>query len=108
MRLFLALTLPAATRLAMWETAAQLRETAPAEIGWRPAEKLHLPLKSLGDQPDDVPGRLAAALGPALAAHRPADLELRGVGAFPTMRRPRVVWIGVRPEPRLELLHHDV
>ena len=30
------------------------------------------------------------------------------IGAFPNFRRPRVVWMGVSPEPKLELLHHDV
>lgn len=27
---------------------------------------------------------------------------------FPNPARPRVVWSGVEPDPRLELLHHDV
>jgi RNA 2',3'-cyclic 3'-phosphodiesterase len=108
MRLFLALNVPEATRQAMHDAAAPLREAAPGEVGWTAAERVHLTLKFLGEQPDDTPERLAAALAGPLARHRPVELELRGVGAFPAMRRPRVVWVGVRPEPRLELLHHDV
>jgi 2'-5' RNA ligase len=42
------------------------------------------------------------------ARHHPFDMQLSGVGAFPNFRRPRVVWMGVEAEPRLELLHHDV
>jgi RNA 2',3'-cyclic 3'-phosphodiesterase len=108
MRLFLALNLPEDVRQAVHDAAAPLREAAPGEVGWTAAEKLHLTLKVLGEQPEEMPGRLAAALDPVAGRHRAADLELRGVGAFPTMRRPRVVWAGIRPEPRLELLHHDV
>lgn len=108
MRLFLALNVAPPLRQAMHDAAAPLREAAPAEVRWTPAEKIHLTLRFLGEQPEDVPERLAQALAPALATQRPIDLELRGIGAFPAMKRPRVIWIGVRPEPRLELLHHDV
>jgi RNA 2',3'-cyclic 3'-phosphodiesterase len=33
---------------------------------------------------------------------------LSGLGAFPNLRVPRVVWMGVQQDPRLELVHHDV
>lgn len=108
MRLFLALNLPEDARRDMHEAAAPMREAAPSEIGWTPAERLHLTLKFLGEQPDEMPERLEAALRPVLLRHRSLVLEIRGTGAFPTMRRPRVIWMAVRPEPRLELLHHDV
>jgi 2'-5' RNA ligase len=35
-------------------------------------------------------------------------MHVREVGAFPNVRRARVVWSGVEQEPRLELLHHDL
>ncbi|MFL5581736.1 MAG: RNA 2',3'-cyclic phosphodiesterase [Gemmatimonadaceae bacterium] len=108
MRIFLALNVPEETRQALHEAAAPLREAAPEGVSWTAAEKIHLTLKFLGEQPDDMPARLVAALRGPLARARPVDLDLRGVGAFPAMKRPRVVWVGVRPEPRLELLHHDV
>jgi len=40
--------------------------------------------------------------------HRMFTMRLGGIGAFPGFRRARVVWMGIAPEPRLELLHHDV
>jgi RNA 2',3'-cyclic 3'-phosphodiesterase len=43
-----------------------------------------------------------------VAGHGEAPLAIRGVGAFPNFRRARVVWIGVAPDPRLEILHHDI
>ena len=33
---------------------------------------------------------------------------MSGAGAFPNFRKPRVVWAGVDPDPRLELLQHDL
>jgi 2'-5' RNA ligase len=35
-------------------------------------------------------------------------MAVGGIGAFPNFRRARVVWMGVNPDPRLELLHHDI
>jgi 2'-5' RNA ligase len=40
--------------------------------------------------------------------HARPIVHLGTVGAFPSFRRPRVIWMGIAPEPKLELLHHDV
>ena len=69
---------------------------------------LHLSIKFFGEQPDTAPAALAALLAPVGAAHEPFDLRLSGLGAFPNLRAPRVVWMGVQQDPRLELVHHDV
>lgn len=106
-RLFIAIPLPAPTRAAMYEAAGPLRAAAPA-LRWIPAARLHLTVKFLGDTPDDVLPSLEEALRAATGNHGEVPLVVRGAGAFPTLRRPRVVWMGVDPSPRLELLHHDV
>lgn len=106
MRLFVAIDFPAELRDALHEAARPLREAAPA-ARWYPAEKLHLTVKFLGEQPETVIERLVPALNEVAQRHRPMELELAGAGVFPNFRRPRVVWIGVEPGPRLELLYHD-
>lgn len=107
MRLFLAINLPAATRRAIAEATAPLRDCAP-ELTWVREPLLHLTLKFLGDQPaerlDEIKGAVAAVAG----RHRELLMALGGVGAFPNFRRAHVVWMGVAQEPRLELLHHDI
>jgi len=52
--------------------------------------------------------RVAVAIRDVAARNRAVDVEVGGLGAFPNFRLARVVWIGVTPEPKLELLHHDV
>ena len=107
MRLFLAINLSAECRRAIHEATEPLRQAAPT-IAWVQEPLLHLTLKFLGEQPeeraDDIRGTLAAVA----ARHKDVVMELGGIGAFPNFRRARTVWMGVAPQPRLELLHHDV
>jgi 2'-5' RNA ligase len=51
---------------------------------------------------------LTTAMDAVAAKHRPFEMAVGGLGAFPNFRRARVLWLGVEQEPRLELLHHDV
>jgi 2'-5' RNA ligase len=106
-RLFLAINLDPAVRRAIVEAAAPLRAVAP-DLAWVREPQLHLTVKFFGEQPDDLAATLADALRGVGERNRPIDVEIGGIGAFPNFRRPRVVWIGVTPEPKLELLHHDV
>jgi len=106
-RLFLAVNLPADVRHAIAHAATPLRAVAPG-LSWVNEEKVHLTVKFLGQQPAVMAERVATAMREIAARNRVIDVEVGGVGAFPNFRRPRVVWIGVTPEPKLELLHHDV
>jgi 2'-5' RNA ligase len=70
-----------------------IHEHAP-RIVWVKPEALHLTLRFFGEQPDEhVPG-IASAI------ERPFDVppfavEWRGLGAFPSQRQPRALWIGI-------------
>jgi len=107
MRLFLAINLPSSVTGAIDHEAAALRAAAPA-LRWIPPEKWHLTVRFIGEQPVERVGEIRDALDGATARHADAPLAIGGVGAFPNFRRARVVWIGVAPDPRLEMLHHDI
>jgi 2'-5' RNA ligase len=106
-RLFLAINIPPDVRHAIAEASAPLRTAAP-DLSWIREPQLHLTVKFLGELPDEMAPKIAEALNAVASRNRVVDVEIGGVGAFPNFRRPRVVWIGVTPEPKLELLHHDV
>ena len=107
MRLFVAINLPDAKRRAIAEATASLREVAPS-VGWVDESRLHLTLKFIGERPAEEAGPLADSLRRVCGAHDPVVLDVGGLGAFPSRRNPRVIWLGVAPDPKLELLHHDV
>lgn len=69
----------------------------------------HLTLRFLGEVADDRLPAIAGRLREVASAHAPFDLEVTGVGAFPSMRAPRVVWAGVgRGAPEIGRLADDV
>ena len=107
MRLFLAINFPAPVQREIATATAPLRQCAP-ELGWTAEDRLHLTLKFLGEQAESRVDALAETLAKTAVHHRELLMTVGGIGAFPNFRRPRVVWIGVSPEPKLELLHHDV
>jgi RNA 2',3'-cyclic 3'-phosphodiesterase len=107
MRLFVAVNLPGAERERIHAAMAGLR-AAELPVRWNPPEAFHLTLKFLGEVRPDAAGRLGAALDRVSAATLSFDVELTGVGAFPTIRRPQVIWLGVEPTPALRCLKQDI
>ena len=107
MRLFAAVPLSPAALGAAKSTLQRL-EAEGWPVRWVREAGLHLTLKFLGEQPPESATGIARAMDGVATRHRRFVMRLGGIGAFPNFRRPRVVWMGVTPDPRLELLHHDV
>jgi len=74
---------------------------AGVPIRWVPATNIHLTLKFLGDVSLTNLEILTKILQTEVASHRPFEISVGGSGAFPSPRRPRVIWVGV--EAPLEL-----
>lgn len=65
----------------------------PLPPGLRPED--HLTVHFFEELPVERVELVAEAMEETAGQHGPFDLEVRGVGAFPTVHRPRVVWAGV-------------
>jgi 2'-5' RNA ligase len=106
-RLFIAINFPDELRSALHAAVEPLRAAGP-DVRWVDAPRIHLTMKFLGEHPDTAVPPLLAALTQVASRYAPIPLELGGLNAFPNLRQPRVVWLGVKADPKLELLHHDV
>ncbi len=96
MRCFVAIDLSVDVRSALLEVQGRLRAAAGrADVRWVDPPGLHLTLKFLGRVEDAQVSELASALAAASASIPPLELTTGGVGAFPTLTRPRVVWVGL-------------
>lgn len=107
MRLFIALNLPEAERDRIHEAAAPLRE-AGFPVRWVKPENFHVTLKFLGDARNEVVPVVEKVIRKVAAQTQVFPLKLSGFGAFPTIRRPRVLWLGAEPTPALRCLKQDL
>jgi len=97
LRLFVALVLPKPLLARLTETHAQLvaADTTSA-VRFVRASDMHLTLRFLGEVDAPRAHALQTALAGALAGLPAPELGLAHVGAFPNLRRPRVLWVGIR------------
>ncbi|MDQ3985825.1 MAG: RNA 2',3'-cyclic phosphodiesterase [Actinomycetota bacterium] len=102
-RLFVAASIPDRVRDAVQRVADELRARWP-EARWVPAANQHLTLKFLGWTPPDRIGAVSEVTERVARSHSPAELSLTGLGAFPSAKRVRVLWIGI--DDPAELLTH--
>jgi 2'-5' RNA ligase len=73
-------------------------------VRWSAVENIHLTLRFLGDTAPEKLNNLKPLLQAAADEIHPFPLEVKNIGAFPNVRRPRVIWIGVQAPPELNRL----
>jgi len=93
-RTFIALELPPAVISLLHKVQQDLKRI---NIGarWVRPENIHITLKFLGDiNPGDI-DKIGAAMTAAAIEFPPVTLTVRGIGVFPGIKRPRVIWVGL-------------
>ncbi len=106
-RLFLAIDLPKNIRSVLYDLGRSGLAGSKG-LKWVEESNIHLTLKFLGDISrswiDDVEDVLGDITCP-----NSIELEIRGLGIFGSLRRPRVLWAGVSGDVEaLRLLHREV
>ena len=94
MRLFFSLPLPADVRDELRGPLEKARGICGRTLSFGNPAQLHFTLAFLGDQ--DEPALERAGAAAAAVTGEPFDLHIKGAGAFPSLSRPRVVWLGLQ------------
>jgi 2'-5' RNA ligase len=92
LRAFVAVEIPQDVLAAIESVQAGLRRRLRAR--WVRPGSMHMTLKFLGDIPADRVASVAAAVQATASLHTGFNLTVSGIGVFPSMRRPRVIWSG--------------
>lgn len=100
-RLFVAVRLPESLLQSLHVVLEDLRSKF-RNARWVAPENQHLTLKFLGWAPGDRREELEKVCRMVAVGHKPARLSLTSLGAFPSERRVRVLWMGV-DDPANEL-----
>ena len=95
LRAFVAVEIDAEAARRAAEIVERLRTADAGRVKWVDPVNFHLTLKFLGPTRRDALPRLGEALRAIAAEAAPFEMELVGAGAFPNLRRPQVIWLGV-------------
>ena len=104
MRLFTAIDIPEEIQQTLGKLIERLRPSA--KLSWSPVRNFHVTTKFIGEWPEERLGEMKLALA-KIAAPKPFEISIRGLGWFPNARNPRVFWAGIEAQPELGQLAHD-
>ena len=93
-RAFIAIKLPEEIQEKLGSIQEKLRQS-DAHVSWVKPENIHLTLKFLGNINETQVPDIIAALEESAKSVSPFPLQIGYAGAFPNLRFPRVVWVGM-------------
>ncbi|WP_227766535.1 RNA 2',3'-cyclic phosphodiesterase [Zhaonella formicivorans] len=94
MRLFLAIHLTPELKNVLAEQQAELKRKITG-VKWVEPENIHLTIKFLGEIAKENLPYLITKFKGAAGKFKPFDLKVKGMGAFPTLARARIIWAGI-------------
>jgi len=97
-RAFIAIELPEDVKVQLRQLQERVRMGKEEAVKWVEPQGIHLTLKFLGNITREKAKEIARAIPSVVREVRPFALWPEGLGAFPNLRTPRVVWVGVGGE----------
>jgi 2'-5' RNA ligase len=93
-RSFLAFELPLEIKGIVARVSDELRQST-LDAKWVKPNNIHLTVVFMGDiETDDIPA-IGEETKKVCLTHGAFDISLNGMGCFPNMRKPRVIWLGL-------------
>lgn len=94
-RSFIAIELPQEVKDGLASLQTELKFAGHTFIKWVAPESIHLTLKFLGNILATKVSDIVRTLERVAAEFLPFRLEVSGLGTFPSLRQPRVLWVGI-------------
>ena len=93
-RAFIAAEIDLPNKKKISELIGELKKSK-ADVKWITENQIHITLKFLGNIEKEQVQKMSGALGGISRNFSAFDIQFSKLGAFPNMKRPRVIWIGV-------------
>jgi 2'-5' RNA ligase len=97
-RSFIAIELPEEVKTGLNRLQTELKLPRHNFVKWVAPEGIHVTLKFLGNISQEKVAEVTKVMEQASQGSIPFQLEISEVGAFPNLRQPRVLWLGIRGE----------
>jgi len=94
-RAFLAVDPPREVLNEIIRIQEQLKKSIQGDVRWVRSEGIHLTLKFFGNISDTERENISAVVKNNVVIVKPFTVNVRKVGVFPDVNRPRVLWLGV-------------
>ncbi len=108
-RAFIAIDLPPDVQDCLEQVSAQLKEQiGEKSVRWVPVPKIHLTIKFLGDVSLQNLNVLKEILSAEVVTQKPMEISVGRLDAFPKIRRPRGVWVGIEAPQELFSLQRGI
>jgi 2'-5' RNA ligase len=108
-RAFIAIPLSSEIQAELSKISTELKnQLKAAPVRWVPVENMHLTLKFLGEVSTNNLELLKTTLQGEVAGHNPFEISVGGLGAFPNLHRPRVIWVNIEAPAELAAVQHGI
>jgi 2'-5' RNA ligase len=82
-------------------------QTQIAGTRWVRCENLHLTVHFFGETNQEALEKIKVSVLSVKQCQRPFLVEVKRLGAFPNLHRPRTIWLDLEPKGQLRQLHRD-
>lgn len=107
MRIFIAALIPPEIKLAMKNYVESIKPHWEG-IRWESYEKFHLTLKFLGEVDESKLSDVEKTLRVGVQGVSPFEMAIKGFSGFPSLRRPRVLFVDLSDNDELLKFQHEV
>ena len=109
LRTFIAVEIPLHVQKLIQQATDSLRkELGSSLIRWVPTQNIHITLKFLGDVSPANVGHLTQILRNEADSCPAFDITISRLGSFPSLRRPRILYIGTQAPAELDALQRGI
>jgi len=107
LRCFIAIEIPETIKKSIAAIIENLKKS-DSDVKWVSEDNIHITLQFLGETEESLIPDIKGALYKILAPYSSFYIKIADVGCFPSGKRPRVIWVGIKESQSLINLYKDI